>query len=120
MNLIPGNGSSDNLFPDYPTNLSYITVFGSMAFSGQLIVLNNVTGETSHFELKSTFKSLPTSYSLVGSPTIITVGEDVPGAVIPKVTIGATGEVIVNVVNNYQNDVQCVCYVRYTETFFYI
>jgi hypothetical protein len=118
MNLIPGSGSNDNLFPDYPTNLSYITVLGAMAFSGQLIVANNVTGETSHFELKSTFKSTP--WSVVGSPTVITIGEDVPGAVIPKITIGGAGEVIVNVTNYYQYDVQCVCYVRYTETFFFI
>ena len=119
MNLIAG-GTNDNLFSNYPTNTSYITVFGSMAFSAQLLALNNNTGETSHFEVKSTFKNLVGGPSLVGTYTVITIGEDVPGAVLVKVSIGGSGEVLVNVTNNYNAYIQCVCYVRYTETFFYI
>jgi hypothetical protein len=121
MNSI-ANSSSDDLFANFPTNTSYIGLvgFGSLAFSAQLLVVNVNNGNTSHFEIKSTFKSYP-SYSLVGSPTIITIGEDNPGSIVVKVTIDTgTGDIKVTVGNNSGNDVQCVCYVRYTETFFYI
>ena len=88
-----------------------------MAFTGQIIAIDSL-GNTSHFEVKSTFKSVP-SPSLVGAYTVISVGEDIVGAVMIKVSIGVpTGEVIVNVTNNYGNTIQCVCYARYTETFF--
>jgi len=122
MNIINSN-SVDDLYSDYPTNSAYIkgpVAAGSIAFSAQLIAQDIATGDTSHFELKATFKSFP-SYSLVGFPTIITVGEDIPGAVVPKVLINVTtGEIVVNVGNNHQHSIQCVCYVRYTETWFTI
>ena len=114
------SGSSSDLFANYPTNTAYIIVNpgvrGAMAFTGQIIAIDS-HGNTSHFEVKSTFKSVP-SPSLVGAYTVISVGEDIVGAVMIKVSIGGTGEVIVNVTNNYGNPIQCVCYARYTETFF--
>ncbi len=121
MNII-ASSSNDNLFADYPANLVRISgpaaSGGSIAFSGQLIAQDIVNGDTSHFELKATFKSFP-SYSLVGFPTIITIAEDVPGGIIPKVDINVTtGEIIVGVANILTHSIQCVCYVRYTETFF--
>jgi hypothetical protein len=126
MNNVVG-GTSDDLYSNYPTNNSYIRVtgIGSLAFSAQLLVVNVNNGSTSHFEIKSTFKSpLPTvtpNYTLIGAPTIITIDEDSPGAVFPKVDINpSTGEILVRVFNGHVHDVQCVCYVRYTETFFYI
>jgi hypothetical protein len=76
-------------------------------------------GDTSHFEIKATFKSFP-SYSMVGTYTIISIGEDLPGSITVKVSISGSGEIIVNVGNNSTGDVQCVCYVRYTETMFSI
>jgi hypothetical protein len=120
MNSI-ANSSYDDLFSNFPTNTSYIRLvgLGSLAFSAQLLVVNVNNGDTSHFEIKSTFKSYP-SYSLVGSPTIITIDEDSPGAILVKVAITGAGDIKVTVGNNSGNDVQCVCYVRYTETFFYI
>jgi hypothetical protein len=121
MNIVPGGYLSANLFSDYPTNTVYITVFGSMAFSAQLIVMNVANGETAHFELKATFKNLFSGPTPVGTPTVISIGEDSPGTVTPKVYIDlSTGEVIVSVLNGYNDPVQCVCYVRYTETFLYI
>jgi hypothetical protein len=122
MNIVQSSSNAD-LFADYPTNSVRISgpfAAGSIAFSAQLIAQDIAVGDTSHFELKATFKSFP-SYSLVGFPTIITVAEDVPGGIIPKVTINVTtGEIIVNVANSLSYPIQCVCYVRYTETWFTI
>jgi hypothetical protein len=127
MNIVAG-GSSDDLYSNYPTNTSYIRVtgfYGSLAFSAQLLVVNVNNGSTSHFEIKATFKSpLPSvtpTYTLIGAPTIITIDEDSPGTISPKVDVDpSTGEILVRVFNGHNHDVQCVCYVRYTETFFFI
>jgi hypothetical protein len=115
-NLI-SSGSGADLFANYPTNTAYIIVNGSMAFSGQLIAMDVITGKTSHFEIKSTFRNNVGAPSLVGTYTVISIGEDVVGAVMIKVSISNSGEVIINVSNNYGNTIQCVCYARYTETF---
>ena len=88
-----------------------------MAFTGQIIAMDVITGQTSHFEVKSTFRNNVGGPSLVGTYTVISIGEDIVGAVAIKVNIGGSGEVIINVSNNYGNPIQCVCYARYTETF---
>ena len=119
MNKI-NNASNGDLYADYPTNSTYLKAFGSMAFTGQIIVMDTVNGDTSHFEVKATFKNLVGAPSLVGTYTTINIGEDIPGAVMVKVNIGGAGEVIINISNNYGNTVQCVCYARYTETFVFI
>jgi hypothetical protein len=122
MNYINSATSAD-LFSNYPTNTAYINGpvgAGAMAFSGQLIAQNITTGDTSHFEIKATFKTHPT-VSLVGTYTIISIAEDVPSSILVKVSINSsTSEIIVNVANNSGGDIQCVCYVRYTQTFFFI
>jgi len=119
MNIIP-NSSHDFLYANYPTNTVQISLISKavMAFSAQIIARSNVSGYTSHFEIKSTFSNFTPPAHIVGSPTYITIAEDITNDIVPAITITTGGEINLDMKNyNSTEDYQCVCYVRYTETY---